>query len=339
MSSISVAELFDKHAGRLSLNWVAGREGGHRQISYSGVNVKTLVTEADDIDTAGSDNKPPAELSPSKSLVGHLNLIHPNQVQVIGYSELEYLNQLREISRVDALRQLMDSEPSCIIVAEGQRMPDMLLARCKDTQTPLFSSALSSDRLSDYLHFHLTNLLGEIVTLHGVYMEVMAIGVLLVGPSGVGKSELALELITRGHRLVADDAPQFSRLAPDIINGICPPALADFLEVRGIGIVNVRELFGDSAIKSNKYLRLIIRLERLEENRLLDIDRLQGSYRARRILDVEVPEITIPVASGRNLGVLVECAARNHILRTNGYNASEEFMKRQQTLIEQAANT
>jgi HPr kinase/phosphorylase len=339
MSSISVEELYERHAERLALIWVTGREGGRRLITYSGVNVQAPVIGGDDIDTLSEPADREAEISPSKSLVGHLNLIHPNQIQVLGYSELKYFNQLREISRVDALRQLLDNEPSCIILAEGQQMPELLLNRCKETQTPLFSTELSSDRLTDYLHFHLTNVLGEVVTLHGVYMEVMAIGVLLVGPSGVGKSELALELITRGHRLVADDAPQFSRLAPDIINGVCPPALTDFLEVRGIGIINVRELFGDSAIKSNKYLRLITRLERLEKNKLVDIDRLQGSYRSRRILDVEIPEITIPVAPGRNLAVLVECAARNHILRINGYNASEDFVKRQQALIDQAANS
>ena len=148
-------------------------------------------------------------------------------------------------------------------------------------------------------------------------------------PQCNGKSELALELITRGHRLVADDAPEFSRIAPEIINGTCPPTLVDFLEVRGLGIINVRQLFGDSAVKSSKYLRLIIRLERLEKAELIDIDRLSGSYRMRKILEVDIPEITLPVAPGRNLAVLVECAARNHILRNSGYNSSEDFISRQ----------
>ena len=164
-------------------------------------------------------------------------------------------------------------------------------------------------------------------------MEVMAIGVLITGPSGIGKSELALELITRGHRLIADDAPQFSRIAPDIINGTCPPALRDYLEVRGMGIINIRRLYGDSAIKENKYLRLIVRLEPMTKEQLLQLDRLQGSHNNRSVLDIDIPEITLPVAPGRNLAILLECAARNHNLIIGGYNAAEEFIENQQKLI------
>jgi len=174
------------------------------------------------------------------------------------------------------------------------------------------------------------------VTLHGVYLEVMSIGVLLTGESGVGKSELALELITRGHRLIADDAPEFSRIAPDIVNGTCPKGLLDFLEVRGLGILNVRELLGAGALRSNKYLRLIIRLERLEGEGLINLDRLEGSYSERRVLGLDFPEIVLPVTAGRNLAVLVECAARNHILRMSGYNSADDFMHRQRALLDKA---
>jgi HPr kinase/phosphorylase len=164
-------------------------------------------------------------------------------------------------------------------------------------------------------------------------MEVMAIGVLITGSSGIGKSELALELISRGHRLIADDAPQFSKIAPDIINGTCPKSLQDFLEVRGLGILNVRELFGDSAIKKNKYLKLIVQLQPMDMKNHSLIDRLEGSYNTRNLLDMNIPEITLPVAPGRNLAVMMECAARNHILRDDGYNATEIFAKRQEKLI------
>ena len=212
-------------------------------------------------------------------------------------------------------------------------MPAFLKRKCNEYSVPLFSSPLTSNKLTDSLRYYLNNLFADVLTLHGVYMEVHAIGVLITGPSGVGKSELALELITRGHRLVADDAPQFSRIAPDIINGTCPAALQDFLEVRGLGIINVRELFGDSAIKINKYLRLIIRLEPLSRESIKQIDRLEGSYTTQNLLDLEIPEITLPVAPGRNLAVLLECAARNHMLRFSGYNASKVFTGRQQTMI------
>lgn len=333
MTSITVQDLYDIHAERLALRWVAGRRGGERPINSEGVQPKSSKLFGDDINTLESRRDAVIEIAPSKSLVGHLNLIHPNQVQILGYSELQYLTGLRAISRQDAFRQMFSHDPACIIVAEDQGVPDDLRQLCDASGIPLLATHLSSNKLADALHYYLTNLLAETVTLHGVFMEVMAIGVLLTGPSGVGKSELAMELITRGHRLVADDAPQFSRIAPDIINGTCPKPLQDFLEVRGLGIINVRELFGDSAIKSNKYLRLIVRLEPLGHEGLRDLDRLEGTYRSREVLDMYVPEITLPVAPGRNLAVLVECAARNHILRMSGYNSSEDFMERQRRLI------
>lgn len=333
MSSVTISELFEANADRLQLKWLVGQQGAQRAVVAQAMRSPGARPVGDDIDAAGQAPVAINQVAPSRALVGHLNLIHPNQVQVLGTSELHYLASLREISRQDAIRQLFSHAPVSLIIAEGRYCPEDITQICMHTQTPLFVTESNSDKVVDTLHYFLGNRLAQVVTLHGVFMEVTAIGVLLVGPPGVGKSELALELITRGHRLVADDAPEFSRIAPDIISGTCPPSLADFLEVRGIGIVNVRQLFGDSAVKRSKYLRLIIRLERLERDQLVDIDRLSGSYRNRRILDMDVPEITIPVAPGRNLAVLVECAARNHILRTSGYNSSEDFIQRQNDLI------
>ncbi|MCI0401468.1 MAG: HPr(Ser) kinase/phosphatase [Gammaproteobacteria bacterium] len=337
MTHITIKELFEIHAEKLGLRWITGQAGGTRTITSEGVKSKRPSIAGDDINTLGTTRTEVQEITSSKLLVGHLNLIHPNQVQILGVLELKYLEALRDISRQDALRQLFHHEPACIIIADGQEIPQYLRGKCYETNTPLLVSKLSGNRLMDSLQYYLSNLLAEVLTLHGVFMEVMAIGVLITGESGVGKSELALELITRGHRLIADDAPQFSHIAPDIINGTCPKALADFLEVRGLGIINVRELFGDSAIKSNKYLRLIIGLERMDEDHLADLDRLEGSYRTRRVLEVDIPEITLPVAPGRNLAVLVECAARNHLLRISGYSASEDFTGRQRELIEKGS--
>lgn len=177
------------------------------------------------------------------------------------------------------------------------------------------------------------------MVVHGVFLEVHGMGVLLTGESGVGKSELALELLTRGHRLIADDAAEFSRVGPDIVRGRCPEALRDFLEVRGLGILNVRAMYGDSAIKLSKDLRLVIHLQRLASQDLQQLDRLQGIYRTHSILDIEVPEVTLPVAPGRNLAVLVEAAVRDHILLRKGYNASEALIKRQRELIQQKTPT
>jgi len=324
---LTVEELFNQHGEKLELSWVAGMHGGGQAI----LPERGLHTaSAGKTKKSRKRNKQAAE---NKTLVGYLNLIHPNQIQVLGKVELKYFNELRDISRQDALTQLFHDNPACIIVAEESAVPTVLKRKCNEKNTPLFSSTLSSIVLTESLHYYLTNLFADRLTLHGVFMEVMAIGVLITGPSGIGKSELAMELITRGHRLIADDAPQFSRIAPDIINGTCPEALQDFLEVRGLGIVNIRELFGDSVIKSSKYLRLIARLEPMASSQLIKLDRLEGSYRFNNILGLDIPEITLPVSPGRNLSVLLECAVRNHILRTSGYNAADDFSQRQQEFI------
>lgn len=168
-------------------------------------------------------------------------------------------------------------------------------------------------------------------------MDVLGVGVLIMGDSGTGKSELALELVSRGHRLVADDAPEFRKITPDTISGACPLGMTPFLEVRGLGILNVQALFGDSAVKKDKYLRLIVHLEHMSADKLRVIDRLQGDYRIRRVLSVEIPEIRLPVAPGRNLAVLLECAVRNHSLKMQGYNAAEDFCERQQQAMQTLA--
>lgn len=323
-NQISIEELFHQHHEKLDFTWVAGELGGKRVIYPE-------KAPADQDDTSSPASK---KTSVARSLVGYLNLIHPHQIQVLGEMEINYLEGLRDISLQDAIRQIFNHDPACIIIAENREVPTVLKRKCNEKKTALFTSSLSSLKLTETLHYYLANLFADILTMHGVFMEVMAIGVLITGPSGIGKSELAMELITRGHRLVADDAPEFSRIAPDIINGTCPEALQDFLEVRGLGIVNVRELFGDSAIKSNKYLRLITRLEPMGNDELLKLDRLEGSYRNRNVLDLDIPEITLPVAPGRNLAVTLECAARNHILRSSGYNAADDFTERQRVLIE-----
>jgi len=319
LSSTSVRDLFNVQANELQLTWVAGDEG-------------SKAIEPVSIRNPGNESGEDAQ-SNARSLVGHLNLIHPNQIQVLGFTELRYLKGLRDTSRADALRQVLRGNPACLLIAEDQDPPQDLLDLCNQTDTPVLRSPRSSETLIDSLYYYLSNLLSEVVTVHGVFMEVTAIGVLLTGPPGVGKSELALELITRGHCLVADDAPQFSRVAPDILNGTCPEVLADFLEVRGVGMINIRQLFGDNALRASKYLRLIVDLQPPDPG--ADGDRLEGTYTTRRILNHDIPEITLPVAPGRNLAVLVETAARNHILRMSGYKASEDFVQRQARFIEQ----
>lgn len=311
--SLTTAKLFNDYKETLELQWVAGQAGGDRNLCPDPLDRGRL---------AGCD-----------VLIGYMNLSHPNRIQVISADELAYLSGLGKNSHDDSIHRLFATEPACIIIADTRDIPADLIASAERSKTALFHSAVPAARVISYLQYHISDLLAERVTLHGVFMEVMSIGVLITGDSCMGKSELALELLTRGHRLIADDAPEFSCIAPDTVNGVCPPLLDGFLEVRGLGVLNVRAMFGDSAVKNNKYLRLIIRLEDMHEDGDWEVDRLHGSVKMRSILDVEIPEIVLPVAPGRNLAVLVEGAALNHIQHLNGYDAAQDFIDRQHRII------
>jgi len=269
----------------------------------------------------------------ARSLVGHLNFIHPHRIQVLGPSEINYVNNLGKNSRFDALEQLFSSETALVILADGLEVPEDMCSLSKERHIPLLGSAISSTRLIREIGFYLHNRLAETRIEHGVFMDVLGIGVLLTGESAIGKSELALELLSRGHRLIADDAPMFIRTTPGTLVGHCPEVLHNFLEVRGLGILNIRAMFGDSAVKQSMELQLIVNLAPVEPERLQQLDRLKGTRRKRPILEVEVDEVEIPVAPGRNLAVLVEAAARNHILYTNGYDSAQDFISRQQELM------
>jgi len=308
--SLTVNQLFESHAEKLALEWVAGRAGQAREIQFS----------PDAVGESGYAGMP---------MVGHLNLIQPSRVQVLGCTELDYLESLGKNSYHDALTKLFDEVPAFVIVADGATPTDELRQRAEQASIALFSSTLKSDKLIDHLLYYLTGLLAERETLHGVFMEVRGLGVLLTGESGVGKSELALELVTRGHRLIADDAPEFSRVAPDVVRGACPELLQGFLEVRGLGVLNVRAMYGDSAIKKDKNLRLIVHLQPINDDDVRNIDRLVGSQQDATVLEVAIPRVILPVAPGRDLALLIEAAVRNHILRLSGYDAAQDFIERQ----------
>jgi len=176
---------------------------------------------------------------------------------------------------------------------------------------------------------YLAKLLAESIERHGVFMDVLGLGVLITGESGVGKSELGLELISRGHGLVADDVVELSRLAPDALEGRCPPMLKDFLEVRGLGLLNIRTIFGETAVRRKMKLRLIAHLERPQPGQGDPAERLPLAERSEQILGVTVRKVTVPVAAGRNLAVLVEAAVRNEILKLRGIDSTAEFLARQ----------
>jgi HPr kinase/phosphorylase len=307
MERITARELFDKVSERLALRWIAGEAGDKRALSM-----------------ADRQSRRP-------SFAGYLNIISPNKIQIVGTEELNWLNALDPRERWEAIERIMSFEPAALIVTKDQELPPDLRTAADETQTPIWSSPKRGHELLTYLQYHLTRMLARRVTLHGVLMEVYSIGVLITGESGSGKSELALELLTRGHRLVADDAPEFTQVAPDVIDGSCPEILQDLLEVRGLGILNVREMFGQTAVKPSKYLRLIVHLATTKKVDADDsgLERIYGDNSYREILDTKVPQTTIPVAAGRNIAVLVEAAVRNHMLKTKGIDPAQTFLDRQ----------
>lgn len=280
-------------------------------------------------------NSPLHEIKPSDhaTLIGHLNLIHRNVIQVLGKTECEYLKNSDAQVRDGMLQQLFTSAPVAILITDGIQAPKEFIKCANKYHVPLLSCKAESNEVVDAARFYLHEMFSEKQTVHGVFMEVLGTGVLITGESSVGKSELALELLSRGHRLVADDAPVFTRVGPDILDGSSPSLLQDFMEVRGLGVLNIREMYGDNALKNNKYLRLVIQLKRMSKQDREQLDRLYGNRIQRSILGVDVPEILIPVAPGRNLAVLVEAAVRNHILRHSGQDATEQFIELQQLAI------
>ena len=273
------------------------------------------------------------------SLAGYLNTIYPNKVQILGTEELAWLDALDSRLRWEIIERLMQYRPLAMVISKDQRCPDDLRDAAEESNTPLWGSPRRGHELLNHLQYHLARTLAPRVTLHGVFMEIYSIGVLITGDSGSGKSELALELVTRGHRLVADDAPEFTQIAPDVLDGTCPELLQDLLEVRGLGVLNIRDMFGDTAVKRNKYLRLVVHLTKPTAESAPapapgGMERLTGDSGSRRVLDLDVPTITIPVMAGRNLAVLTEAAARVHILRAKGVDPAAAFMARHSHFLE-----
>ncbi len=310
MAQLNITELFKQTRLKLKLKWVAGLDGG----------IKFLNSEK--------------VTKPSLALVGHLNFVHPNRVQVLGCAEMDYLRSLSIIGLQQAINNLYASDLAAVIIANGEKPPKELLIAANLHKTPLFTSPMQSPVLMDLLSHYLKQHMAESTSLHGVFIEVQGFGVLIKGNAAIGKSELALELITRGHRLIADDIVDFYRIAPERIEGRCPALLQDFLEVRGLGILNIRALFGDNAVKPTKPLDLIIALEMADLLKPLELDRLNIKMQHERVLDVNIAKVIIPIAAGRNIAVLVEVAVRNHILLQRGINATQQFTKRQKQMMQ-----
>jgi HPr kinase/phosphorylase len=271
------------------------------------------------------------DISPA-DLVGHLNLIHPDRLQVLGGPEISWALQQTSDRVVNHVREVIAAKPPALIVADGCEIPAAIQAECEASDTPLFSTPQQSAAVIDSLRLYVSRQLAETITLHGVFMDVLGMGVMVTGDSGVGKSELALELISRGHGLVADDVVEVSRVTLDTLEGRCPELLKDFLEVRGLGLLNIRAVFGETACRRKMRMKLIVHLQRPQTG--ADPQRLPLDAQTETILGVPIRKVILPVAAGRNLAVLLEAAVRSTILQLRGIDSMQEFLDRQQRALE-----
>ncbi len=309
MKEIFTAESIIVHlASKIELQWVAGSEDPGLPLHEVNANEHS-------------------------TLIGYLNLIHTNLIQVIGKTECDYLHNLEESFRLNILTQVFTEKLVAVILTDAIPIPSVLIEFANLYNVPLLSSNAPSNEVIDTARYFLNAMFSKKEIIHGVFMEVLGIGVLITGKSSVGKSELALELITRGHRLIADDAPEFAVVGPGIIDGRSPGILKDFMEVRGLGVLNIREMYGENALKLHKYLRLILHMERMNVKDRGKIDRLQSQTDHRAILGIDIPQTLLPVAPGRNLAVLAEAAVHNHILHASGQDASQQLIDLQQQAI------
>lgn len=266
------------------------------------------------------------------ALTGHFHGIEPGRIQILGMTELTYLKQLPEAQCHDSVRQLFERELCCVIVTEcDQAMDDSTaagaLVDCADEyDVPLLLSPERSSRTIVALHALLDERLAPRARIHGVLVDVFEVGVLLLGSSGVGKSEVALELVMRGHRLVADDVVECHYRPPGMVFGAPADLLRHHLEVRGLGILNIKDLFGVTSVRERKRIDVVIRL--MEQAIEGHYDRLGLEQRHHDVLGVEIPELLIPVRPGRDMASILEIAARNYLLKAAGHHPAREFFGR-----------
>ena len=303
---VSADVLFEHHRETLKWEWLAGQSASERRFD------ETAVKQA----------------RSSADLVGHLNYIHPYRIQVLGEREVRYLTYSGEDDCRRRVARIVTLEPPVLVVADGQHAPDALVSMCERAHIPLFATQSSAAFVIDVLRAYLSRHFAERATLHGVFMDILGIGVLITGESGLGKSELGLELITRGNGLVADDAVDLHRVNQTTIEGRCPDLLQNLLEVRGIGLLDIKAIFGETAVRRKMRLRLIVHLVR-KETLERDYERLPSEPIYQDVLGVAVRKVVIQVVAGRNMAVLVEAAVRNTILQLRGIDTYAEFVQRQ----------
>lgn len=293
---------------KFHLELISGKEGLHRPIKTSDIS------------------------RPGIEMAGYFKYYPAERLQVLGKTELTFLNELEYEVRVARLRKLCTDETPAIIVTRGLDIPQELIDACEETEVPLARSNMTTTRLSSRMTNYLEGKLAPTTAVHGVLVDIYGIGVLITGSSGVGKSETALELVKRGHRLVADDSVEIRQEDEDNLVGSAPELIQHLLEIRGLGIINVMTLFGAGAVRTHKRITLIIHLETWDAKKVYD--RLGLEEEKIRIIDTDITKLTIPVRPGRNLAVIVEVAAMNFRLKRMGVNAAKQFSDRLTDVIE-----
>lgn len=302
---VSAEVLFEEFRSRLKWEWVAGLGASERR--FDEVAVRAARSGAD--------------------LVGYLNYIHPYRVQVLGEREVAYLTNATKDDCERRIARIVTLEPPALVLADGQTPPPALLAMCEQAEIPLFATSASSAYVNDLLRSYLSKHFAERTSIHGVLMDILGLGVLITGESGLGKSELGLELISRGNGLVADDAVDLFRINESTIEGRCPDLLQNLLEVRGIGLLDIKAIFGETAVRRKIRLKLIVHLVR-RETMERDYERIPYAPLTQDVLGIPVRKAVIQVVAGRNLAVLVEAAVRNTILQLRGIDTYQEFVER-----------
>lgn len=303
---VRVRDLLGRDAAALRLRLRAGRTGLGHVIRFSRVQ------------------------RPGLALSGYTDYISYGRVQIVGGSETGYLRTLQAAQRRRALLRLCRCSISCLVVTKGEQPPRELLRAAEKSGIPVLTTKAASTPFIKQLTSFLDERLALRLHLHSVLVDVFGLGVLIIGESGVGKSECALDLIDRGHRLVADDVVEIKRMA-DALLGSSPPLTRHHMELRGLGVIDIKDLYGVSSLRASKRVELVVSMERWEGEK--DYDRLGLRRERYRILDVEVPLVRLPVAPGRNNAILVEVAARNQLLKERGYDAARRFARRVDQLI------
>jgi HPr kinase/phosphorylase len=310
---VSAEVLFNQFRSLLSWDWLAGLGASERR--FDEVAVRAARSGAD--------------------LVGYLNYIHPYRAQVLGVREVSYLSNATAEDCARRVARIVELEPPVLVLADGQTPPPALIAMCEQAQIPMFATKDSSAYVIDVLRSYLSKHFADRISMHGVLLDILGLGVLITGESGLGKSELGLELISRGHGLVADDAVDLYRINQDTIEGRCPELLMNLLEVRGIGLLDIRAIFGETAVRRKMNLKLIVHLVR-RETLERDYERIPYEPLTQDVLGIPVRKVVLQVEAGRNLAVLVEAAVRNTILQLRGINTYQDFVDRHRRAMDRS---